>query len=152
MAVFENTGSLFDADTPALLQGVNIKGLMGAGIAVGFRERWPLMYEKYKELCAAGELQPGGLFVWDGGDQVVYNAASQDLPGKHARLEWLEESVAAALADAAERGFPELSMPRVGCGIAGLTWAEVKPVLEKLSDDAGLTIQVWARAEDWFRS
>jgi len=65
--ILERTGDLFSSDCPALGQGVNTLGLMGAGIAVEFRRRWPAMAEAYRQAfypsflcrtCPSPRIQP----------------------------------------------------------------------------------------------
>jgi O-acetyl-ADP-ribose deacetylase (regulator of RNase III) len=48
------TGDLFvnRHQAEALAHGCNCQGAMGAGIAVGFRERYPRMYEEYLLITA----------------------------------------------------------------------------------------------------
>jgi len=50
----------------AIAQGCNCKGSMGAGIAVGFKERYPEMFEEYRRRCKAKprEFNPGDVFLW----------------------------------------------------------------------------------------
>jgi O-acetyl-ADP-ribose deacetylase (regulator of RNase III) len=49
MAIQALAGDLFENayHAQALAHGCNCQGSMGAGIAVGFRERYPKMYEEY---------------------------------------------------------------------------------------------------------
>jgi len=79
------TGDLFvnRFGAQALAQGVNCRGSMGAGIAVGFRERYPEMYAEYRRRCKAQprELNPGDVFFWrpaDGAQPSVFNLATQE--------------------------------------------------------------------------
>jgi O-acetyl-ADP-ribose deacetylase (regulator of RNase III) len=50
----------------ALAHGCNCRGSMGAGIAAGFRERYPEMYEEYRRRCKATprEFNPGDVFLY----------------------------------------------------------------------------------------
>jgi O-acetyl-ADP-ribose deacetylase (regulator of RNase III) len=114
-------------DLPALGHGCNCAGAMGAGIAVVFRKRYPAMYREYRRRCAAGEFRPGDVFVWEAPDVVVYNLATQPVPGPTARLDAIEASVRAALADAEVRELPRLGIPRIGAGLGGLDWDDVAP-------------------------
>jgi O-acetyl-ADP-ribose deacetylase (regulator of RNase III) len=65
----------------AFAHGCNCAGSMGAGIAVGFRTRYPAMYEEYRRRCKATprELNPGDAFLWkDVGQPWVFNLARQE--------------------------------------------------------------------------
>jgi hypothetical protein len=55
----------------ALAHGCNCAGATGAGIAVGFRERYPEMYEEYRRRCKVSprEFHPGDVFPWKDADQ-----------------------------------------------------------------------------------
>lgn len=127
-------GNLFTSEAKAIGHGVNCKGAMGAGIAKLFRQEFPEMYEEYREICLRGELQPGEVFTWwDERKNVwVYNIASQNNLGADARLEWFEEAAFSALAHADLNGVEEVAIPQIGCGIGGLDFSDVEPMLEKV--------------------
>jgi O-acetyl-ADP-ribose deacetylase (regulator of RNase III) len=127
-------GDLF-AETSALSQGVNVDGVMGAGVAARFRSKWPAMYLAYRAECRAGALVPGGMFAWQAPDgRWVYNLASQDRPGRFARLEWVGSATALMLAHAREHDIARVAMPRIGAGIGGLDWEDVAGVLSSAVD------------------
>jgi O-acetyl-ADP-ribose deacetylase (regulator of RNase III) len=142
--LIEQSGNLFDSSAIAYAHGVNTAGLMGAGIAVEFKRRWPDMYQYYKKLCGgplivgdtvvADQLRPGSMMSWEtmsNNPRWIFNIASQDRPGPYARLEWFESGLRRVLDFAKE--FPTISliaMPRIGCGIGGLAWDDVKEILD----------------------
>lgn len=143
------TGDLFTSDAPALAHGVNTKGAMGAGVAKGFRERWPDMYEEYRTQCKSGLLEPGGLMGWVAEDgPTIYNVASQDFPGPHARLEWLSAGIYNALRDAESRGYDRIAVPMIGAGIGGLKWPEVEAYLRGLAATSTVDIEIWS-LDEW---
>jgi len=139
----EHTGNLFDSDAKALGHGVNIEGRMGAGIAVAFRNADLGMYEAYRQECWSGRLRAGTMFAYPSSNRWVYNIASQDLPGHHARLDWLDTGVRAALAHARNHAVDSLALPRIGCGIGGLSWDEVSTVLARAAAQSGVKLEVW---------
>lgn len=143
------TGDLFSSDAPALAHGVNTKGAMGAGVAKGFKERWPDMYEEYRVQCKDGTLQPGGLMGWiPEGGPTIYNVASQDFPGPHAKMEWLSAGIYNALRDADSRGYDRIAVPRIGAGIGGLDWHQVEAFLRGLAKESPVDIEIWSQ-EPW---
>lgn len=142
-------GDLFTSTAPAIAHGVNTKGAMGAGIAKGFKERWPDMYEEYRRQCKSGELAPGGMMGWIPEDgPTIYNVASQDFPGPNAKLEWLSAGIYNALRDADSRGYDRIAVPMIGAGIGGLQWPEVEAFLRGLAEQSPVDIEVWS-LEPW---
>lgn len=141
-------GDLFFSDALAVGHGVNIRGFMGAGVAKEFRLRYPEMYETYRVACIRGELRAGAVMPWQNptNGHWVYNLASQDEPGAHARLEWLDSSVRSMVEHASRHGVPKVALPRIGCGIGGLDWAEVEGVLSGIArDTAKVHLEVWVQ-------
>src|SRR5689334_23221056 len=58
------SGNIFLTACDVVTITVNCEGVMGAGIALEARLRWPEMFDAYKGACEAGELRPGSLFWW----------------------------------------------------------------------------------------
>jgi O-acetyl-ADP-ribose deacetylase (regulator of RNase III) len=143
----EIQGDLFTSDAPAIGHGVNCRGVMGAGIAVAFREKYPAMYRHYRKMCDAGELQPGGIFAWSARPDEgpwVYNIASQDEPGANATYEWLDQGLRSAVANMVAWGQDRIAIPRIGCGIGGLDWLMVADVIDGVEQDVpGITFDVY---------
>jgi O-acetyl-ADP-ribose deacetylase (regulator of RNase III) len=101
---------------------------MGAGIAVEFRRRWPAMYDAYRAECRSGRLQPGGIFVWQAADRLIVNLATQRGVGRGAaRLEWVRQAARAT----AQLSVAGLALPRIGAGLGGLRWADVRAILDE---------------------
>jgi O-acetyl-ADP-ribose deacetylase (regulator of RNase III) len=137
MTLFEADGNLFELDFPAIGHGCNTKGLMGAGIAVEFKRRYPEMYSRYVRECHAGHFQLGDVLVWVAEDKVIYNLATQARPGPWADLDAIEHTVSAALVDAHTRKLGTVGIPRIGSGLGGLTWPQVRPRLVALAEASG---------------
>jgi O-acetyl-ADP-ribose deacetylase (regulator of RNase III) len=130
------TGDLFELGLPALGHGCNCAGAMGAGIAVEFKRRFPAMYQEYRSRCRQGRFVPGEIFVWEAPDVVIYNLATQPIPGPSATLQAIDTSIRAALADAEHRRIARLGVPRIGAGLGGLGWNDVAAVLARASESS----------------
>jgi O-acetyl-ADP-ribose deacetylase (regulator of RNase III) len=132
MSFQEKLGDLFGLGLPALAHGCNCQGLMGAGVANQFRVRWPGMFEEYARLCKEGEFVLGAAMDWPTNmwaPEVIYNLATQTYPGPDASIIAIENSVKVALRNCEFRGVTALGVPHIGCGIGGLEWEDVRPVL-----------------------
>jgi O-acetyl-ADP-ribose deacetylase (regulator of RNase III) len=117
-------GDLLTSGLSALAHGCNCQGAMGAGIARGFRDRWPDMYASYRELCTRGTYRPGDVFTWEdlGTGQVIYCLATQRRTGPAAEP-WAVTAAVAQMIKIAhyDQGIREIGLPLIGCGIGGLT-------------------------------
>ena len=140
------TGDIFTTEALAIGHGINTQGLMGAGIAVQFRDRFPEMYEHYANECAQSNLFPGDIMPYEVKEgRWVYNMASQELPGKNASYEWLYTSAVKALNHAHSVGIDTIAIPRIGCGIGGLSWGLVNQFLTfaESRSTGDTTFEVW---------
>lgn len=138
MSIVYVRGDLFAEEhaAGAIAHGCNCQGSMGAGVAVGVRERYPALFERYREMCKAKPRQfnPGDCWLWrEPGKPPVFNLATQEKYWRgRATYEAVEASLAAmrAQADAAE--IVRIAMPRIGAGLGGLSWKKVKAVVERV--------------------
>lgn len=143
MTLIIRRGDLFSSDLP-LGQGVNTHGVMGSGIAVEFRRRFPLMYEDYREACLSGILEPGSFHRFVEKGTTIYNISSQKSPGANATLDYLDLGLRDALDEIQDRDERGIALPRIGCGIGGLNWDDVLPLISDAAEDFGsLTVEVW---------
>lgn len=145
MSVKFVTGDLFDPthNFDALGHGVNCKGVMGAGIAVEFRKRWPGMYGRYRKMCAEGFLLPGMMmpFTPVTGPRI-FNIASQDLPGANAHYEFLEAGLQYSLFFMQHTNIQTLGLPRIASDIGGLDFNKVVKVIEFVFGKADETVTI----------
>ena len=143
------TGNIFDTKSLGIGHGVNVDGVMGHGIAVQFRNRFPIMHEAYVLVCKQNSLEPGQTMIWPiqlaGGkfQGYIFNIASQDRPGRNARMEWLRQGVKASLEHAEQAGMSSIALPRIGSGIGGLDAAEVEKLLTSLAAQSPVDIELW---------
>ena len=54
-------------DVDALVNTVNLQGIMGKGIALQFKRAWPSMFRAYEAACKRGDVVPGRMHVWETG-------------------------------------------------------------------------------------
>lgn len=120
------TGDMLSTRLPAIAHGCNVDGLMGAGVAKVIRNLYPEVFPPYAAACASKFFTPGSMLPIQVNDsRWVLNMATQDRPGPHARLEWIEESLEAVYTFCEETGLEGFAIPRIGAGIGGLEWEDV---------------------------
>ncbi|MBI1879338.1 MAG: macro domain-containing protein [Chloroflexi bacterium] len=88
------TTSLFDSPAQTLVNTVNTVGVMGKGIALVFKQRYPEMYRQYRELCLAGQLDIGKLYVYRMLNQVIVNFPTKKHWRNPAQIKYIEAGLA----------------------------------------------------------
>ena len=122
----------------ALAHGCNCAGSMGAGVAVGFKDRYPAMFEEFKRRCKAKppEFTLGDVFLWRvDGKPAVFNLGTQPRPGRGATYPIVEAAPRALRTAADEAGIRSIAMPRIGAGYGGLSWKKVRAQIEAAFTD-----------------
>lgn len=143
--VVEKTGDIFSTGANVIAHGVNTVGVMGAGIAVAFRDSFPEMYNAYREQCRQG-FNPGGAYIWVQAENLwIANISSQEKPGRYARYAWLTLGAYQTYLEMIKAGKEDwtIAFPQIGCGIGGLDWNIVKGILTDLGEGFGIKTELW---------
>jgi len=123
----------------AYAHGCNCQGSMGAGIAVGFRERYPDMYEQYRALCKATPrgFNLGDVWLWKANGQPwVFNLGTQEAVWRaRASCEAIETALNRMREVADREDVRSISIPRIGVGYGGLSWKKVRAIVERVFAD-----------------
>lgn len=146
MTIELKQGDLFTSDAPIIGHGVNCAGVMGKGIAVGFKYTYPDMYRRYKKMCEEGKLNPGEVWLYKdpNEDRHIANIASQDKPGPNARYEWTMKGLDTLVGFCERYEIDRIAIPQIGCGIGGLKWADMYYRLVDQFEECPITIEVWS--------
>jgi O-acetyl-ADP-ribose deacetylase (regulator of RNase III) len=129
-------GNLFDADVEAIANAVNCVGVMGKGIALEFKKRFPSNFIAYKATCDAGELQLGRVFIHDEGSSAkpryIVNFPTKDHWRNPSRLEDIRSGLDSLSAEIDGLKIHSIAIPALGCGLGGLDWQDVRELIEQL--------------------
>jgi O-acetyl-ADP-ribose deacetylase (regulator of RNase III) len=128
----------------AIGHGCNCDGVMG-GLAAHVEAHWPQLAQVYRAACRAGTFTLAAVLPWldDSTGVWIYNLATQQHPGADARLEAIDASVRAAIVHAREHEVARIYLPRIGAGIGGLPWEDVRATLESVAaTNAGVELVV----------
>jgi O-acetyl-ADP-ribose deacetylase (regulator of RNase III) len=128
-------GNLLTAEVDALVNTVNCVGYMGKGIALQFKQAFPENFKHYELACEAGEVQPGRMLVHDKGGLVkprwIINFPTKRHWRGKSRLEDVRAGLEALIADVQRLGIRSIAVPPLGCGLGGLDWKVVRPLIEQ---------------------
>lgn len=123
---------MFEEHASILVNTVNCVGVMGAGVALAFKKKYPEMYKEYRALCDKGELRPGKPHIWE---QQLLNTLIVNLPTKEdwrnpSKLEYIQLGLDFLYSFLKERGAVKVALPALGCGHGGLDFSVVSKMIE----------------------
>ncbi|MDQ3508030.1 MAG: macro domain-containing protein [Actinomycetota bacterium] len=127
--------NLLDDDAEALVNTVNTVGVMGKGIALQFKKRFPENFKAYKRACEKEEVEVGKMFTFFVGNlnnpRYIINFPTKEHWRGKSRIEYVEDGLEDLVREVEERGIKSIAIPPLGCGIGSLEWEEVRPLIEK---------------------
>lgn len=131
--IIYSSGDIFSMNVEAIVNPVNYNGVMGAGLAKQFKERYPDNFNKYVEKCKNGELLPGTLFVYPTGGypRYVVNFPSKNSWRNKSTLEFIENGLVSLVIWMQENEIEDIAIPMLGCGLGGLKKSDVCNLFEK---------------------
>ncbi|HPI88467.1 MAG TPA: macro domain-containing protein [Spirochaetota bacterium] len=132
-------GNIVDQPTEAIVNTVNCVGVMGRGIALSFKKAFPENYHEYKEACDRGEVVPGKMFVYITGDiferKYIINFPTKRHWKGESRLEDIKAGLFDLIKTVKEYNIKSITVPPLGCGLGGLDWKVVRPLIEKAFEE-----------------
>ncbi|PRD54695.1 type II toxin-antitoxin system antitoxin DNA ADP-ribosyl glycohydrolase DarG [Sphingobacterium gobiense] len=140
-------GDLLQADTQALVNTVNTVGVMGKGIALQFKNRFPKNYQIYKEACKRQELKIGQMLVVKDGDllneKYIINFPTKEHWKSPSKIEYIEQGLSDLKEVIKQYSIKSIALPPLGCGNGGLDWNIVKPMIVESLGNLDVLISVY---------
>ena len=146
------SGDFFDYKADIRVNTVNCVGVMGAGVALAFKQRYPRMFDEYAKECALKRLRPGKPHVWKNDDFFnstpisIVNFPTKDHWRDPSKYEYIEEGLVWLKRFLADKSHQTITIPALGCGHGGLDWEIIKPMIERYLSDSPAEILVFAPA------
>lgn len=125
---------LFEVGADVLVNATNVMGVMGGGIALGFKNRFPDMFASYFDACRRREHTTTRLHVFAEGPTTIVNLATKYDPRKPSKYSYVATGLKALRGwikeNANQRKF-KIAVPALGCGLGGLDWWKVNLLIER---------------------
>lgn len=135
MLIF-TSGNIFEAQADAHVNPVNCMGVMGKGLALEFKERFPQNYTAYKFDCQRKNVRVGEMHVCfiheHGYPKYIINFPTKIHWKDRSQLSYIHAGLHALLRCIEELKLSSVALPRIGCGLGGLDWVFVKKEIQKI--------------------
>ena len=138
---------IFESSAQTLVNTVNCVGVMGKGIALEFRKRFPEMHEDYVQRCKAGKVKLGQPYLYQSlTPPWILNFPTKDHWRSVSRLQDIVAGLQYLQVHYREWGITSLAVPPLGCGQGQLEWRVVGPTLYRHLKQLGIPVDLFARA------
>lgn len=138
MITFLPDKTVFDSPAQTIVNPVNCVGVMGKGLALAVKSRFPEVFEKYASACGSGKMKIGNLQLVKTSDRWVLNFPTKKHWRGASKLEFIEAGLKKFVKTYRRRQIASVAFPPLGCGHGGLKWEQVEPLmrryLEKLAN------------------
>src|SRR6266851_1967644 len=138
-------GDLFESSAQTLMNTVNCVGVMGKGVALEFKERFPDMYTDYVRRCEAHEVKLGQPYLFKRTTVPwILNFPTKDHWKSVSKLSDIVAGLEYLSAHYKAWGITSLAVPPLGCGQGQLEWRVVGPTLYRYLEKLAIPVELYA--------
>lgn len=128
-------GNILKESAEALINTVNCVGVMGRGVALQFKNKFPENFKAYADACKKEEVQPGRMFVFKTGQlhnphYIINFPTKRHWRGK-SRMEDIETGLLDLVETVKKYSIKSIAIPPLGSGLGGLPWPVVRSRIEE---------------------
>ncbi len=142
-------GNLLTDNAEALVNTVNEVGVMGKGIALMFREKFPDNARVYEEACRSGLVRVGTVLLTPASELFGPSWIIHFPTKKHwrhpSKFQWIKDGLVDLARVIREKNIRSIALPPLGCGNGGLDWNPVREEIEStFADLTEVDVRVYA--------
>ena len=122
-------GDIFKSKMQTIVNTVNCFGIMGKGIALEFKNRYPEMFEIYQKQCNEKIIKPGILYLYKKSNPWILNFPTKNHWRNPSKLEYIKLGLEKFSDSYKSKGIHSVAFPKLGTQNGGLNWEEVKTLM-----------------------
>lgn len=144
MVIEKEYFSIFDSQMQTITCPVNTMGVMGRGLALDFKERYPKYFESYRIACEEGLFIKEGLHLFKNGAISILS-----FPTKHdwrypSQIEYIKEGLELLAVHFKWYQITSVSLPALGCGLGQLKYTDVRACVHDCFREHPLVVELIA--------
>lgn len=136
-------GDIFTSNAQVIVNTVNCKGVMGKGLALAFKQKYPDMFRVYQQDCQLGKLSIGRPTLYPKSTPWILNFPTKNHWRSPSKLEYLEEGLAFFTRKHKKAGITSIAFPKLGTQNGQLSWDDVGPLMAKYLSQLEIDVYVY---------
>jgi len=138
-------GDLFESKCQTLVNTVNTVGIMGKGIALEFKKRFPDMFEDYVKRCAEGKVKLGEPYLYKRlTPPWILNFPTKEHWHSVSNISDIARGLNYLEQYYKKWGITSIALPPLGCGHGQLEWKIVGPTLYRHMKKLDIPVELYA--------
>lgn len=137
------SGDLFDYDVDAIINTINCVGVMGKGLALEFKNRYPKNYAHYKTQCNYNKVKTGKMLTFKENDTWIINFPTKQNWKHKSKMSYIEDGLDDLVNVIIDNNIKSIAIPALGAGLGGLDWNEVKAVINNKLEDISHDVKIY---------
>jgi len=138
-------GNLFESKAQTLVNTVNCVGIMGKGIALEFKNRFPDMFKDYLMRCNRKQVQLGKPYLYKSLVQPwVLNFPTKKHWRSVSKIDDIVNGLKFLIKKYKEWGITSLAVPPLGTGYGQLEWRIIGPTLYRYLSQMDIPVELYA--------
>ena len=145
MALKHINGNIFNSKCQTIVNTVNCVGVMGKGIALVYKLRYPNMFKEYKEHCKNKLIKPSTLWLYTKQENApwILNFPTKFHWKYPSKIEWIEQGLQKFVSTYRQKGITSVAFPLLGTHNGGLDLEEVKTLMVKYLENCDIDIEIY---------
>lgn len=143
MSVKVISGNIFTSNCQTLVNTINCVGVMGAGIALECRLRYPDMHEKYIKLCDSNQIDIGLLWIYKSTNRWVLNFPTKKHWKYPSKKEYLHIGLDKFVNTYQEKGIESIAFPLLGADKGGIPQEESLSIMMSYLNKPSIDIEIY---------
>lgn len=136
-------GNIFTSTCQTIVNTVNCVGVMGAGIALECRLRYPEMHSKYINLCNEKKMEIGKLWIYKSHDRWILNFPTKTHWKYPSKTSYLHAGLEKFVATYKERGITSIAFPLLGADNGGISQDISLAIMESYLKKLDINVEIY---------
>ena len=148
--IHEVSGDILLTGAQAIAHGIAANDPMSEGLALSLHQKFPSMHKDFHHWCHNSRPTPGAAWMWGGpGGVRIINLITQEGGYGHgarpykATVKHVRDSLKELTRVIDKEGITSVALPKLATGVGGLSWDEVRPVIDERLGDLDIPVYLY---------
>ena len=141
-------GDIFNSQAQVIVNTVNCKGVMGKGLALAFKQKYPDMFISYERDCQTGRLAIGRPTLYQKSTPWILNFPTKYHWRNPSKLEYIEKGLTSVVDHYEKAGIKSIAFPKLGVQNGKLSWDDVGPLMARYLSQIDVDVYIYIAEGD----